>query len=455
MTVAQLIIDANAVKNTSSGLVEWDSNSLQLVVDDMEALHLQRGCYQVADVATMETVGNDETLFVGIEGVGIFFWSATGPYNGTTVFNSADGGFWRKQLIAASGATTLAALTDVNLTGPTNGQALTYDTATSKWINASIVVSWSNLSNKPRVIQEMTFGSVLSTYNIGFNDCLPSATSGAYANIVISDSGLPNFTDGAFNTVLAPQGITDMLEGNSSVVITPAPALHAASSGTQAVERCVVIGDCGDLDDFYASNSLTAVMALGTDQRPWIVTAASEMYFDYDNSMLSSGKKFNFNGTAWFNDEVRIDGAVDINAVVDISGQCDVDGVFYPNGGIFTPAFTDFTSGEVGTGWLRLSDSSSALPRWRLDAMGRVTLAGGMFASSATPDAICLTFADSSIHPQNIQTFICPVTNTAATNWLTFVSVTVNTDGTLRVYYDAGTVTSKVIWLSGISYFID
>jgi len=62
--------------------------------------------------------------------------------------------WWAEQ--SAGGATSLADLTDVNLTSPTDGQSLVYDDATDKWVNGDggasafadlTDVSLSNLSN--------------------------------------------------------------------------------------------------------------------------------------------------------------------------------------------------------------------------------------------------------------------------------------------------------------------
>jgi len=57
---------------------------------------------------------------------------------GTEEFAIVQGGVTKKVAVSELGSTTLNALTDTNLASPTNGQSLTYDTASGKWINSTV-----------------------------------------------------------------------------------------------------------------------------------------------------------------------------------------------------------------------------------------------------------------------------------------------------------------------------
>ena len=59
--------------------------------------------------------------------------------DGEIAINSADKKIYTNKAgtITQIGAGAVASLSDVNITSPSNGQGLVYDSATSKWINAS------------------------------------------------------------------------------------------------------------------------------------------------------------------------------------------------------------------------------------------------------------------------------------------------------------------------------
>lgn len=100
--------------------------------------------------ATQTWVGNN---YVSIAFFSRLFQAKNGstnvnPNNTTSTIDSIKAlfGFWTDQYISAlgqgsggsGGATTLAALLDTNISNPSNGQILKYDSSTSKWINATM-----------------------------------------------------------------------------------------------------------------------------------------------------------------------------------------------------------------------------------------------------------------------------------------------------------------------------
>lgn len=74
-----------------------------------------------------------------------------------------------------SGSTTLAGLTDVDITNPTDGQTLVYDAASSKWVNGSggggglivnIMVHGSGTAEE-YAIMDKTAGEIIAAINTG------------------------------------------------------------------------------------------------------------------------------------------------------------------------------------------------------------------------------------------------------------------------------------------------
>ena len=91
-----------------------------------------------------------------IETTGTKIATVTVNGNATDLYAPISGG---------GGSTTLAGLSDVTLTTPTNGQALIYDSANSKWINSNVPSGSSTLDGLTDVtITSATSGQVLS-YN--------------------------------------------------------------------------------------------------------------------------------------------------------------------------------------------------------------------------------------------------------------------------------------------------
>lgn len=67
--------------------------------------------------------------------------------NGTSVLTFSDNAANATTYAPISHTHTFANITDVNITSPTNGQSLTYDSATSKWINSAAAATGETISS--------------------------------------------------------------------------------------------------------------------------------------------------------------------------------------------------------------------------------------------------------------------------------------------------------------------
>ena len=134
--------------------------------------------------------------FLSIE----FFSKLFKAYNGntevtpndteTTITNiKAMFGFWTEQYISAlgqnssgggGGATALTELVDVDISNPTNGQVLKYNSSTHKWYNGTdegiTSLAWSQITNKPTTISGYGITDAYisnGTIHIGSNSITP------------------------------------------------------------------------------------------------------------------------------------------------------------------------------------------------------------------------------------------------------------------------------------------
>lgn len=93
------------------------------------------GELSISPVATTQLGAGDYVTVCAWQNSG-----GTVQVGGASSTNEAPQSFWMNRLDAAAGgggSSTLAGLTDVNVATPTNGQALTYDSSTSKWKNTA------------------------------------------------------------------------------------------------------------------------------------------------------------------------------------------------------------------------------------------------------------------------------------------------------------------------------
>lgn len=331
-TIAELNTLIDDVRDTSSGLVEWNNNSLNAVTVKESELIQYRGVYQVADTSAMSAVSALETRMCAIASFGTFIYLSSGTPNGSTRFAAAGGGIWELLSYAGFPAQTLTALTDVSITGtPNDGDVLTYNSSSSKWENAAATaLEWANILNTPTTlagygITDKIVRQQATTSNISFNGATPLQASGS-ANVVFGDVALPAFTTGSYNIVAAPRALSDFKQGSNSVVLTPRTALHAATTGTQAVDHCTIIGDCGALDDIYASNSLTNILAIGMNGSQQItVDNTGQMHFKY-NAGQTDASDYIFNGSVFTSSALSVTTGLTVGTSATIGTTLGVTG---------------------------------------------------------------------------------------------------------------------------------
>jgi len=157
------------------------------------------------------------------------------------------------------GATSLAGLTDVQLTSPTNGQALVYDTTSTKWINSSAITaslfgtaSWANNATTSSYYKETdpiftavsaslattgsnTFignqtitGSLALPTLVGVTDVnvsfeIPPNPSGIYKVTAQGDPGTLDMGSIIFPSVVEGTSFTIIVTGNVNDVIVSSP----------------------------------------------------------------------------------------------------------------------------------------------------------------------------------------------------------------------------------------
>jgi hypothetical protein len=119
--------------------------------------------------------------------------TGTWEFRSAGLFRGISGGSGGSGGGGGGGATTLAGLTDVQITSPTNGQALVYNTSTTKWINSSTITaslqgtaSWAE--NVLTASYCIVTGSVSASVNVGTGDIF-TVKSGSETYLSISSSG--------------------------------------------------------------------------------------------------------------------------------------------------------------------------------------------------------------------------------------------------------------------------
>jgi hypothetical protein len=98
--------------------------------------------------------GGGPTTLTGLVDVDL-----TGPSDGQVLTFDSATGQWRNEAQAATGATDLEGLADVDLTSPTDGQPLVYDTADSQWKNLSELQ-----------VDAVQFGADTNLYRVAANE---------------------------------------------------------------------------------------------------------------------------------------------------------------------------------------------------------------------------------------------------------------------------------------------
>ena len=164
--------------------------------------------WNVVTTATDTTITRQGNTFNGV--------SELVQTDGTGKLPAIDG----SQLTGISTVTTLSALTDTTIATPTDGQALTYDTATSKWINAtptSVTVNNTLTSTSTTEALSANMGKTLEDAKAPLASPSftgPVASAGqlqlSKGADVVSAPALPILTDGNYFDVTGTTTITSI-----------------------------------------------------------------------------------------------------------------------------------------------------------------------------------------------------------------------------------------------------
>lgn len=331
-TIAQFITDVANVKNTSSGKVEWNGNSLQsIMVNDIAPLFLNRGVAQVADTTALQALSGSESKAAGIDGVGLFFWAASGTPNGSTIFSASGGGVWKKQNVVQT--PSLATLSDVQLTSPSNGQFLTYQTG--KWVNGNASISVSSLSD------------VDNTKLNGYVFYRRFGLDGKYQTspyVRISDSiGFSDFK------------VTGTIEATSHLVV----------GGNLTVSGLLTLG--GSLS---VSGTLSAVGNFAIATNKFTVAAAS------GNTVVAG--TLTVAGVLTLNSHLESSGNIDTDGTVSISGDLYVGSECTIDSNIYVAGFASFEGG-----WSSQNNISVNTNKFKVEALtGNTVVAGTLGVGS-------------------------------------------------------------------------
>lgn len=152
---SQTAIDSEL--NQIKGNIEDNSNSISNLYDDIADEFSTSATYSVGDYVIYNNNLYKCTTAVTVAGA----WTGSTNWTQTQVVDEFGSG--------GGGATTLDGLTDVTITSATNGQVLTYDTTSGKWINSN-----GGGSGTPTSIIAPNYDST-ATYSVG-DYCIESNT---------------------------------------------------------------------------------------------------------------------------------------------------------------------------------------------------------------------------------------------------------------------------------------
>jgi hypothetical protein len=163
-----------------------------------------------------------------------------------------------------AGTTTLAADTDVNVSGMTNGQVLTYNTSNSKWVNQAVPSAANATSSAPGLVQlsgDIAPGSNGSTNpevtNTHLSSALPLTQGG-------TGSTTQNFIDLSTNqTIAGTKTFSSTISGNISGNAATATTAASATSATTANTVTTIPALTGDVTSSGSSNATTVAKIKG------------------------------------------------------------------------------------------------------------------------------------------------------------------------------------------------
>lgn len=135
-TLQSLSNDILSAKETSSGTVQWNSNSLEAISYDLFYLLMLRFIVEVDSIAALEALDTDETCYPLLKGVGIFELQEDEPTSG--VYYPAYHGYWWVLMVnykadnyklAPTSSSDQQIITDIEQYPhtPTWGQSLVWD----------------------------------------------------------------------------------------------------------------------------------------------------------------------------------------------------------------------------------------------------------------------------------------------------------------------------------------
>lgn len=315
-SIAQLITDIQNAKSTGSGKVEWKGNSLQSILsNDITPLIQTRGVAQVADTTALQALSGSESRAAGIDGVGFFFWAATGTPNNTTIFAASGGGVWKKQSVVQSMA--LANLTDVQLSGtPTNGQVLTYQSG--KWVNSASSASIASLTDVDS--SALYSGSVFYKSNID-----GKFKTSPFFQITLENPSLVNVEITGALTVTAAVVLQNNLTVGGNLTLTGALSLGSSLA---------VNGTLNTTGNFsVATNKFTVAASSGNTYIKGTLGVDGKITIGGDGSGgldVLTGNVFIQNGlsvddTLFANNGLQVSGGINLDGTLEMTGDLSIN----------------------------------------------------------------------------------------------------------------------------------
>jgi len=217
----------------SSGFVEW-ANDLETIQEYISQLILERGILEVSNTSGLSGM-QSETQFAIVSGVGLYqyLYLSSSPTNPVYPTYTTAGYYWLQIANYKQLPLALASLSDVNISSPTNLQAIMYNSSNSKWENGDLLPT-KILS--PTNQQVLSYNSTYKAFvnrspsvttvgaNIGYNATIDddfiliNDSSTDHINLPNSPSNLANvpvgkkitvaYTDGGLSNVTTLNGVS-------------------------------------------------------------------------------------------------------------------------------------------------------------------------------------------------------------------------------------------------------
>jgi len=326
-TIADLDTSRADIKSTPTGLVEYNNGtSLEAVIEILRNLLATSRIPTVADDAALAALTGDESLLAFKTGSGLYCYSATDLGSG---IESVDGGFWNLD--------NYTLLTALVYGTPTEGKAPLWSEANSRpeWGVPTVdELGWVNITSKPSQITGIASTDVLvKLFNAASNKGIGISTVGN-GNTIFAPLG-HSVTSASNSTLILSKNLTHMTTVNDSTIITDAVTLRPGTTPF-TVNRCIIIGECGDLSAYFVSDELNDVMVVGMGGAPVFVKNLAGKI----NILSGSGA-----GIELVSDPLLV------------GGNLTVNGAMVANGGFATAGGDAFVDGDLAVnGHTTLSD---------------------------------------------------------------------------------------------------